>query len=107
MTKLTKTQTIQTAHTGSPTEEPIPDVATGAEPAPKPRTPREGTKQAKLIAMLRAPEGATIAEIMAATNWASHTIRGAMAGALKTRLGLTITSEKVDRRGRIYKLPAA
>ena len=72
MTKLTKTQTIQTARTGSPTEEPIPDVATEAEPAPKPRTPREGTKQAKLIAMLRAPEGATIEEIMAATNWASH-----------------------------------
>ena len=106
MTKLTKTQTIQTAHTGAPTEEPIPDVATGAEPALKPRTPREGTKQAKLIAMLRAPEGATIEEIMAATNWASHTIRGAMAGALKKKLGLTITSEKVEGRGRIYRLPA-
>ena len=107
MTKLTKTQTIQTARTGSPTEEPIPNVATEAEPAPKPRTPREGTKQAKLIAMLRAPEGATIEEIMAATNWASHTIRGAMAGALKKKLGLEVTSEKVEGRGRIYRLPAA
>ena len=107
MTKLTKTQTIQTARTGSPTEEPIPNVATEAEPAPKPRTLREGTKQAKLIAMLRAPEGATIEEIMAATNWASHTIRGAMAGALKKKFGLTITSEKVDGRGRCYKTPAA
>ena len=107
MTKLTKTQTIQTAHTGSPTEEPIPNVATEAEPAPKPRTPREGTKQAKLIAMLRAPEGATIEEIMAATNWASHTIRGAMAGALKKKLGLEVASEKVEGRGRVYRLPTA
>ena len=68
MTKLTKTQTIQTARTGSPTEEPIPDVATEAEPTPKPRTLREGTKQAKLIAMLRAPDGATMEAISAATG---------------------------------------
>ena len=110
MTKLTKTQAIHTAHTGAsgtPTAAPSQDKTIETAPAPKPRTPREGTKQAKLIAMLRAPEGATIEEIMAATNWASHTIRGAMAGALKKKLGLTITSEKVDGRGRCYKTPAA
>ena len=91
MTKLTKTQTIQTAHTGSPTEEPIPEVATEAEPAPKPRTPREGTKQAKLIAKLRARDGATIEEITAETGWQSHTVRGAMAGSLKKKLRLEVT----------------
>ncbi len=78
-----------------------------AETAPKARTPREGTKQATLIAMLRAPEGATIEEIMAATGWQSHTVRGAMAGALKKKLGLEVTSEKVEGRGRVYRLPAA
>jgi hypothetical protein len=71
-----------------------------------PPTQREGTKQATLIAMLRAPGGATIEEIMAATNWAGHTIRGAMAGALKKRLGLAVISEKVEGRGRCYKIPA-
>ena len=60
-----------------------------------------------LIAMLRAPDGATIEEIMAATGWQSHTVRGAMAGALKKKLGLEVTSEKVENRGRVYKLPAA
>ena len=75
------------------------------DPAPKPRTPREGTKQATLIAMLRAPDGATIAEIMDATGWQSHTVRGAMSGALKKKLGLEVTSEKVEDRGRVYKLP--
>ena len=54
--------------------------------------------------MLRAPEGVTIEEIMAALDWAAHTIRGAMAGALKKKLGLTITSEKLADRGRIYHL---
>ncbi len=71
------------------------------------RTPREGTKQATLIAMLRAKDGATIAEIAAATGWQPHTVRGAMAGALKKKLELIVTSEKVEGRGRVYRLPAA
>jgi hypothetical protein len=96
-----------TGATEAPAEEPAPDSTTATEAAPKARTPRQGTKQAALIAMLRAPEGATIAEIMAATGWRSHTIRGAMAGALKKKLGLEVTSEKVDGKGRVYKLPAA
>ena len=92
--------------TDAPFEELASDTATGAESAPKARTPREGTKQATLIAMLRAPDGATIEEIMAATGWQSHTVRGAMAGALKKKLRLQVTSEKVDGRGRVYRLPA-
>lgn len=91
----------------APTEQSAPDTPTELEPAPKARTPREGTKQAILIAMLRTPDGATIEEIMAATGWQSHTVRGAMAGALKKKLGLEVTSEKVEDRGRVYKLPAA
>ena len=90
--------------TDAPTEEPAPEAATRTETAPKTRTPREGTKQATLIAMLRAPDGATIEEIMVALDWASHTIRGAMAGALTKKLGLEVTSEKVEGRGRVYKL---
>ena len=74
------------------------------EAAPKTRTPREGTKQATLIAMLRAESGATIEEIVAALDWQAHTARGAMSGALKKKLGLTITSEKVDGRGRVYAI---
>ena len=80
--------------------ENAPTAATGAQV----RTPREGTKQATLITMLRAPDGATISEITAATGWQPHTVRGAMAGALKKKLGLTITSEKVDGRGRVYSI---
>ncbi|ATQ56745.1 DUF3489 domain-containing protein [Paracoccus yeei] len=93
--------------TDAPTDEPAPDTASEPNAAPKARTPREGTKQAKLIAMLRAPDGATIDEITAATGWQSHTVRGAIAGALKKKLGLEVTSEKVEDRGRVYKLPAA
>jgi hypothetical protein len=60
-----------------------------------------------MIAMLRRPEGATVEQIAEATAWARHTVRGAMAGALKKKLGLEVTSEKVEGRGRVYKLPSA
>lgn len=90
--------------TEAPTEEPTPNTASEVKPAPTARTPREGTKQATLIAMLRASEGATIEEVMAATNWQSHTVRGAMSGALKKKLGLEVTSEKVEDRGRVYRI---
>ena len=68
------------------------------------RRPRESTKEALLIDMLRRPEGATIAQIMAATGWLAHTCRGAFAGALKKKRGLTVTSEKPDGVERVYRI---
>jgi hypothetical protein len=101
---------------GAGQDEPAPDMAgqtntppTGA-PAPEAkaaRKPRDGTKQQALIALLKRTEGASIAEIMAVTAWQAHTVRGAIAGALKKKLGLTVTSEKEEARGRVYKLDAA
>ncbi|WP_210880362.1 DUF3489 domain-containing protein [Roseovarius autotrophicus] len=72
--------------------------------APEPARRRSGTKQEAVIAMLRRAEGATIDEIAAATQWAPHTARGFLSGALKKKLGLAITSERVEARGRVYAL---
>ena len=80
------------------------DAPGEADAGPEARKPRTGTKQAKLIEMLRAEGGATIDEIVTALDWRPHTVRGALAGALKQKLGLTITSEKVDGRGRVYSI---
>ncbi|RDC69785.1 DUF3489 domain-containing protein [Rhodovulum sp. 12E13] len=88
----------------APSAEDPQDAPAEADPAPKARTPRTGTKQAKLIEMLRADGGATIDEIVAETGWQPHTVRGAFAGALKKKLGLEVTSEKVEGRGRVYSL---
>ena len=52
-------------------------------PAGAPRPPREGTKQQAVLALLRRDEGATIAQIMEATAWQSHTVRGFLAGLKK------------------------
>ena len=85
----------------------ITDEQDETPPAETPAAPvqrRKGTKQETLIEMLRAEGGATIDEIVAATGWQPHTVRGAMSGALQKKLGLTITSEKVDGRGRCYRI---
>jgi hypothetical protein len=83
---------------------PAPASAPEVQPA---RKTREGTKQAAMIAMLSAEGGATLDEIAAATGWQRHTVRGALAGSLKKKLGLTIVSEKVEDRGRCYRIEPA
>ena len=65
---------------------------------------RVESKQAQLIAMLRAPAGATIAKIVKTFGWQPHTVRGVFSGALKTKLGLTITSEKAEGGERVYRI---
>lgn len=72
--------------------------------AKKPQAPRAESKQARLIALLTRPDGATIDEIVKALDWQAHTVRGAMSGALKKKLGLKVDSEKVDDRGRVYRV---
>ena len=81
----------------------IRDHATKAS-TPMPPTQRAGTKQAMLIEMLQAPEGATIAEIVSATGWMAHTARGVISGVLKKKLGLAITATKVESRGLVYRI---
>ncbi|WP_019956252.1 DUF3489 domain-containing protein [Yoonia vestfoldensis] len=65
---------------------------------------RAGTKQAQLIALLEAPEGATIEAIIAATGWKAHSVRGFMSGTLGKKLGLTVTSAKEEGRARTYRI---
>ncbi|MCC5988756.1 MAG: DUF3489 domain-containing protein [Pararhodobacter sp.] len=82
-------------------------AVTAATDTPKPVAIRAGTKQAQIIELLQRPEGASIAEIVEATAWQPHTARGMISGALKKKLGLPVTAEKVEGRGTVYKLAAA
>jgi hypothetical protein len=71
-------------HKATPTENP---------------TPRAGTKQAQMIELLKRPEGATVEQIAAATGWQHHTIRGAISGALKKKLRLTVEATRTREVG--------
>ncbi len=65
---------------------------------------RPGTKQALLVDLLKRKKGATIEAIVAATGWQPHSVRGAISGILKKKLGLAVTSERVGDRGRVYQI---
>ena len=76
----------------------------GGDQVTKPPTPRAGTKQAQLIAMLQQSDGATIGEIVAATLWMPHTVRGAISGVLKKKLGFFVTTGRIEGRGTVYRI---
>ncbi len=81
-----------------------PKPATARKATKKAAAPEATSKQAMLIEMLRSEKGATNAEIAKALAWQPHTVRGAISGGLKKRLGLIFTSEMIDGRGRVYHI---
>ncbi len=65
---------------------------------------RDGSKAAKILDLLRRPNGATLAEIMKSTNWQAHSVRGFISGSLGKKMGLTVVSAKRENGERVYSI---
>ena len=65
---------------------------------------RPGTKLAALVMVLRSPQGATSLQLMLATGWQPHTVRGAISGMLRKKLGLNVVLAHNDTGERVYKV---
>ena len=107
---MTTTETIATLEPASPAIQGR--IKAAPEEAGKKRrrakvvaTPK--TKQAQLAALMFRRQGATIAEMVSATGWQPHSVRGALSGTLKKKLGLIIVAGTVAGRGRVYRIRAS
>ena len=89
--------------------------ATPAKTAPKRRTKpdvarskvaRDGSKTAKILDLLKRPGGASSKELMKATGWLPHSVRGFLSGTVGKKMGLTVTSTKAEDGERTYSVEA-
>ena len=83
-----------------------PEPATVAAPAKKAPSPTDArvTKQERVLTLLSQPDGASIADMMQATEWQQHSVRGFLAGTVKKKLGFNLTSSKAEGDVRRYRI---
>jgi hypothetical protein len=67
---------------------------------------RDGSKAAKVLELLKRPGGATAKELMKATGWQPHSVRGFLSGTVSKKMGLPVTSTKADDGERTYSIKA-
>ena len=65
---------------------------------------RDGSKTKKVLELLKRPGGVTAKELMKATDWQPHSVRGFLSGTLGKKMGLTVESTKRDDGERLYKV---
>jgi len=78
---------------------PAPASSKASAPAPKAKTKAE-----LILGKLRSPKGATLTDLMEATGWQAHSVRGFMSGTCKKKLGLNVVSELSDDGARRYRI---
>ena len=76
------------------------------ESKPKEAAPvaREGSKKSIVLELLKRPDGATLQDLMSATNWMAHSVRGFISGALGKKMGITVESIKTPEGARSYRI---
>jgi hypothetical protein len=76
------------------------------QPGPTPFSPRKGTKMAKVLALLKRPQGAGLKELLRATGWQPHSVRGFLSGIVVRKMGLKVSSIKAGSGERRYAVEA-
>lgn len=77
-----------------------------AKSATKAGPVRDGSKAARVLELLKRPEGASMKELLKATDWQPHSVRGFLSGTIRKKLAMTVTSIKADDGDRTYSVKA-
>ena len=105
-----KASAAKRARTVAPKKAKSGKKATPAKKAPKGATKakgaRDGSKAAKVLDLLKRPDGATAKELMKATGWQPHSIRGFLSGTVSKKMGLAVVSTKGEDGERTYSIKA-
>src|SRR3989440_4818785 len=101
---MSKSAKKPTTATAAPVPAPKPSAQAAVEPKTKQAV--AGSKQSRVITMLRSPNGATIAAMMKATGWQQHSVRGFLAAIVRKKLKLNLDSQKIDG-SRFYRIKGA
>lgn len=104
-------------HSSPKAERATPPAGKASKSKPKPKQPKpveasvgqpdipaRSTKQDRILSLLNQRSGATIPEMMQATDWQQHSVRGFLAGTVKKKLGLALISSKSDGDLRRYRI---
>jgi hypothetical protein len=83
---------------------PAAKKAPGKAKAPEPKGARQGSKTAQVLELIKRPGGATMQDLMSATEWQPHSIRGFISGTLGKKMGLTVESARTEDGKRNYSL---
>jgi hypothetical protein len=96
----------RSAKSNAPSRRKVTSAATNAKTPPQAGEPKveRATKQERVLTLLSKPEGTSIEEMMRATDWQQHSVRGFLAGTVKKKLGFSLTSSKSNVGVRRYRI---
>ena len=94
----------RSGHKAAPAKKANKGATAAKSPKKKPTNPRQATKTAQVVDLLRRSGGASLKELMKATGWQAHSVRGFLSGALGKKMGLTVTSTKAADEERRYSV---
>jgi hypothetical protein len=96
---------VQSKSRAKPRSKPAPVASASPKPMAASKTsPQKATKQERVLTLLNRSEGASLEEIMTATEWLQHSVRGFLAGTVKKKLGFTLISTKTEGAPRRYRI---